>query len=238
MTDLPADLHAYAEYLPRLRERDAMVLRYRYGDDLAAVKCHTLGECAARFKITRERIRQLEARGIRALERCREMAVLNELRRDMPKTDDRRTCRTCAHFAHWHWRISDRQAERNLDLPLRDIIEAEDASMYGHCRRLPPTGCKQPLYAGNVCGEWQAMRCDDARPIEALDWSVRARSIFQRQGIVTVGQLANTPAREVLNWRNLGTKTMLEIRQRLREAGIEWDVDHRPHGAKAQRGEG
>lgn len=227
------DLHLYAAYLPHLRERDAMVLRYRYGDDLAAVACHTLDECAAQFKVTRERIRQLEARGTRALERCREMAVLSELRSKASQPDEKRCCRTCAHFSYRHWQISDRAAEKNMNLTLRAAIEAGDASMYGHCRRNPPTGCDRPIYAGNTCGEWHAARCDDERPIEALDWSVRALNIFRRQGIVTVGQLANTPAREVMSWKNLGPKTLLEIRSRLREAGIEWDInDGRPHKRK------
>lgn len=70
------DLHVYVAYLPMLREREAMVLRYRHGNNLEAVRCHTLAECAAQFNVSSERIRQMEARGIRALESFHHMQTL------------------------------------------------------------------------------------------------------------------------------------------------------------------
>ena len=58
------------KYLERyLTEREAKILRMRFGFEDDGV-CYTLEEIASVFGLTRERIRQLEAKAIRKL-RCR-----------------------------------------------------------------------------------------------------------------------------------------------------------------------
>lgn len=65
--------HCISEALEKLDNRERDVLGYRYGlvDGIA----HTLDECAERFNLTRERIRQIEQRGLRKL-RSNEMSNL------------------------------------------------------------------------------------------------------------------------------------------------------------------
>ena len=54
-----------SEVLNTLNEREAQVLRLRYG--LLDGRSHTLEEVGAEFNITRERIRQIEAKALRKL---------------------------------------------------------------------------------------------------------------------------------------------------------------------------
>jgi len=52
--------------LPKISDKDKMVLRYRFG--LIDGKIHTLRETGELFKLTRERIRQIQDRAIKKIE--------------------------------------------------------------------------------------------------------------------------------------------------------------------------
>ncbi len=64
------------------REREVLKLRYGLGDGYA----YTLGEVGKTFNITRERIRQVEAKAIRKLQSPERRAILESLLDEPPST--------------------------------------------------------------------------------------------------------------------------------------------------------
>ena len=59
----------------------------------------------------------------------------------------------------------------------------------------------------------------DERPVEDLELTVRSYNCLKREGIDTIGQLATMSEEELMNIRNLGMKSVDEIRSKLREYG-------------------
>jgi DNA-directed RNA polymerase subunit alpha len=59
----------------------------------------------------------------------------------------------------------------------------------------------------------------DERPVEDLELTVRSYNCLKREGVDTVGQLATMTEEELMNIRNLGMKSVEEIRSKLAEYG-------------------
>ncbi|MGH3088511.1 MAG: DNA-directed RNA polymerase subunit alpha [Rubrobacteraceae bacterium] len=59
----------------------------------------------------------------------------------------------------------------------------------------------------------------DERPIEDLELTVRSYNCLKREGVDTIGQLATMTEEELMNIRNLGMKSVDEIRSKLFELG-------------------
>ena len=57
-------------------------------------------------------------------------------------------------------------------------------------------------------------------PVEDLDISVRLTNVLKHENVRTVGQLAQTGWGDVLNWKNCGIKTLLEIEEVLESVGM------------------
>jgi len=57
-------------------------------------------------------------------------------------------------------------------------------------------------------------------PIEELDLSVRSYNCLKRQGINTVGQLADCSENDLLNIRNFGAKSIEEVKDKLQAMGL------------------
>lgn len=58
------------------------------------------------------------------------------------------------------------------------------------------------------------------RPIEELDLGVRAFNSLKRDGINTLGELVGRSEEEIIRIRNLGTKSLTEIKEKLKEMGL------------------
>jgi RNA polymerase primary sigma factor len=71
---------AILEVLSTLQEREAEVLKMRFGIDTDVD--HTLEEVGKRFNVTRERIRQIEAKALRKLRRCAHFSILEDFLED------------------------------------------------------------------------------------------------------------------------------------------------------------
>jgi DNA-directed RNA polymerase subunit alpha len=61
----------------------------------------------------------------------------------------------------------------------------------------------------------------DERPVEDLELTVRSYNCLKREGIDTIGQLATMSEEELMNIRNLGMKSVDEIRSKLLEYGYD-----------------
>ncbi|MBS3955935.1 MAG: DNA-directed RNA polymerase subunit alpha [Clostridiales bacterium] len=57
-------------------------------------------------------------------------------------------------------------------------------------------------------------------PIEELDLSVRSYNCLKRQGINTIGQLAECSEGDLLNIRNFGAKSIEEVKDKLQHMGL------------------
>ena len=65
-----------SQALELLNQRERQVIELRYG--LHDGYCHTLEELSAHFKLTRERIRQIEAKALRSLRQPVQVYLLRE----------------------------------------------------------------------------------------------------------------------------------------------------------------
>ncbi len=65
----------------------------------------------------------------------------------------------------------------------------------------------------------------DERPVEDLELTVRSYNCLKREGVDTVGQLATMTEEELMNIRNLGMKSVDEIRSKLSEIGYELESE-------------
>ena len=60
--------------------------------------------------------------------------------------------------------------------------------------------------------------------IEELDLPTRIANAFKNGGIETVGQLLGTPKKDLVKIKNLGTKSISIVEQKLREKGVALSV--------------
>ncbi len=65
----------------------------------------------------------------------------------------------------------------------------------------------------------------DERPVEELELTVRSYNCLKREGVDTIGQLATMTEEELMNIRNLGMKSVDEIRSKLSEMGYEMESE-------------
>lgn len=65
----------------------------------------------------------------------------------------------------------------------------------------------------------------DERPVEDLELTVRSYNCLKREGVDTIGQLATMTEEELMNIRNLGMKSVDEIRSKLSEIGYELESE-------------
>ncbi|MCL1885532.1 MAG: DNA-directed RNA polymerase subunit alpha [Dehalococcoidia bacterium] len=60
------------------------------------------------------------------------------------------------------------------------------------------------------------------KPVKELDLSVRALNCLHRSGINTVGELASLDEKELLNLRNFGQKSRIEVEEKLTSLGLSF----------------
>lgn len=60
--------------------------------------------------------------------------------------------------------------------------------------------------------------------VDELDLPTRIYNSLRNAGIETVGQLLTTPKKELMNYRNLGAKSLSVIAESLKEKGIEFSI--------------
>ena len=60
----------------------------------------------------------------------------------------------------------------------------------------------------------------DSMPIEDLELSVRSYNCLKRAGITTVAELTQKTEDEMMKVRNLGKKSLKEVKEKLAEQGL------------------
>lgn len=60
--------------------------------------------------------------------------------------------------------------------------------------------------------------------VDELDLPTRIYNSLRNAGIETVGQLLTTPKKELMNYRNLGAKSLSVIDESLKEKGIDFNI--------------
>ncbi len=74
------------------------------------------------------------------------------------------------------------------------------------------------IVAGQAPGE--ATPEVKAKPLADFEWSGRIRKVYEKLGVVTVGDLLNHTEADLLKSRNLGSTSIKEIRQKLGSLGV------------------
>lgn len=82
----------------------------------------------------------------------------------------------------------------------------------------PQSGQPQPGRTGRPV-------INDERPVEDLELTVRSYNCLKREGVDTIGQLATMTEEELMNIRNLGMKSVDEIRSKLTEYGYSMESE-------------
>ncbi|CAN5901960.1 DNA-directed RNA polymerase subunit alpha [soil metagenome] len=109
-------------------------------------------------------------------------------------------------------RIGPREALQEASKQLIDILGLFTNGYEGSRTDDPRRGTGRPVIT-------------DERPVEELELTVRSYNCLKREGVDTVGQLATMTEEELMNIRNLGMKSVDEIRSKLSEIGYELESE-------------
>ena len=182
----------------RLTERESAVICYRFG--LEGENATDLESVGRHFNVTRERIRQIEAKALRKLKKTRNtfpaiFSAPNEVNETIAtlKEELRELCATPAFKR------------------VEEII-----CKLNRMEKMPFKYTDRSFSKGTT----------DLTTIDELDLSVRAYNCLKRAGINTVADIINLPKEDWFKVRNLGKKALLEIVEKMHEAGHEdFNVD-------------
>jgi len=61
-----------------------------------------------------------------------------------------------------------------------------------------------------------------AKPLEQIEFSVRAKRVLEQLGVSTIGELADKTEAELMEIKNFGQTSMSEMRQKLAEFGLDF----------------
>lgn len=170
-----------------LTEREQSVLMLRFQQK------KTLEQCGKEFGVTRERIRQIEAKALRKLRHPSRVNMMKAV----PLTE-----------------LQAQHSEYNK-------LEKE----YEWLKKAFESFTAQKAEPGVIIPMVKRAESLDT-PIENLDLSVRSFNCLKRAGKNTLRAVADMSAYDVKQVRNLGRKSVLEVRDKLMEYGIEvkWEV--------------
>lgn len=168
--------------LATLTEREQSVLRHRFKNGL------TLQKTAEAYGITRERIRQIEAKALRKLRHPSRMVMMRgashaELREQAEKYQQLE--REYALMAKAFEVITAQRAEPGVVVPMAELAVTLDT------------------------------------PIAELDMSVRSYNCLTRAGKRTLRDIVEMTEEELRQVRNLGRKSVEEVKWHLEQRGLE-----------------
>lgn len=150
----------------------------------------TLEETGKILSITRERVRQIESKALLKLRKQKETILCADLMEEEKMLVER------------HENII-RQLREHVDF-LTELLNWLE---------------QRPLYEDEFLS-LKGQQVYDDRPIEDLDFSIRAYNCLRRAGIEKVGDFKKFSVEELMKIRNLGRKSLREIVFKLQENGI------------------
>lgn len=168
--------------LATLTEREQGVLMHRFQRKL------TLEQCGKEYGVTRERIRQIEAKALRKLRHPTRANMMKAV--PLPELQAMHT-EYCKLKDDYEWlkkvfeSFTAQKAEPGVIIPMAE-----------HASRLE-------------------------MPIEELDLSVRSYHCLIRSGKKTLRDIVEMTESELMGIRNLGMKSLLEIKAKLNEHGLK-----------------
>lgn len=109
---------------------------------------------------------------------------------------------------------------KGLNVPLCELDEEEYWAVVFGKKSSRSYGRNNAGGKRNKVSLQESLTYDDAS-IDILELSVRAGNCLQRAGIMTIGQLCAMSEEELSRLRNMGKKTVVEIKEKLHKIGHE-----------------
>ena len=163
--------------LSTLTEREREVLRLRFEERL------TLEKIGEQFNITREYVRQIEAKALRKLHQPTRIVRMK---------------------VYKYEQIVDYVNENNA-------LKSKNTHLEYLVQRTK-TG-------GGLCEQLELIEVRDIKR-DGLDFSTRTRNALCRAGVNTLGEIADLRESDLLRFRNLGVKSLNEIKEVLSSYGL------------------
>jgi DNA-directed RNA polymerase subunit alpha len=113
-----------------------------------------------------------------------------------------------------------------LEVETNGAVTPKEAVVHGARRLGDLIGLFNELVEGPMIGEETAEaatagpRVDNEKPIEQLELSVRALNCLKREGIHTLGDLLECTREDLMDIRNFGEKSVVEVVDKLSEMGL------------------
>ena len=186
-------MHYFAKPGCLLNEREQQIILMRYKDK------KSLAEIGAHFEITRERVRQLEAKSIRRLKYLKEMFYSFDELLELENEHEKRRLQLIKKIEE-----------------LDKLLEKADSLL-----ATKETTIKDIEEFFELSEEERKSVLQNNADIVELDLSVRSYNCLRRARINTIGELKTKTRSDLLKIRNMGRKSAKAIIEKLREIGIE-----------------
>ena len=179
-----------------LREREVVKLRYGLSDGTV----YTLDEVGKRFEVTRERVRQIEAKAVRKFQHPIRYAKLIPAAIALTHAEDLET------------KVEE---ERVAQERLRVGQEVRVAVLSQFNKEHPEYGLLEEAFDSVAISQNPAYQTK----ISELELSIRAKNVLNRAGVETIGDLTMHSEAELLSYANFGEQQLQEIKRELSSRG-------------------
>ena len=112
---------------------------------------------------------------------------------------------------------------KGLNVPLCELDEEEWLEVVFGIKSSSIDVKKNPGGKSDAVGLKGSSTCGDAS-IDILELSARAEHCLQRAGVTTIGELCAMSEEELSKLRNMGKKTVEEVKAKLRKTGYELKI--------------
>lgn len=193
------DENKILEVLTTLRPREEKVLKMRFG--IGQEEKHTLEETGEKLGISRERVRQMEATALRKLRypsRKKKLPIITM--EEVQKSRQELTQKLAALY-----REIEEVHKKMWKIEQESINLLERARLSRELREKSSLKILEPKLS---------------TPINELEISLRVRNCLLNAGIKTISELIQKTETQLLRTKNLGHKTLAEIKGVLAEMGL------------------